>query len=192
MSPKLRKIHARLGIPDEYHETTKFICCSTPDELVSIGVDVFGRPRRLQQRAATAWFVMREHALDEGKTLQVVSAYRSAEYQAEEILRSLNKGELIEHILQKIAAPGYSEHQSGCALDLTTPGFEAVEEEFENSEAFNWLTKHTEQHGYSLSYPQDNLMVLSMNHGIGVLTKIETSLAYISKHPSEFINCSPT
>ena len=156
MSPRLRKLHTRLGIPKEYHDTTKLICYSTPDELVSIGVDVFGRPQRLQQHAATAWFAMREQAQDEGITLQVVSAYRSAEYQAEVIQRALNNGELIEHILKKVAAPGYSEHQSGCALDLTTPGFKAVEEEFEKSEAFAWLSKHAEHHGFSLSYPRDN------------------------------------
>lgn len=156
MDPKLRELHDRLGIPRTYHETTKLKCYSTPAVLVSIGDDVFGRPQRLQEQAASAWFAMREHAKSDGITLQVVSAYRSAEYQAKVIQRLLDKGEQIEQILLRVAAPGYSEHQSGCALDLTTDGFEAVEVEFEKSEAFAWLSVNAEQHGFRLSYPKDN------------------------------------
>ena len=156
MDSPLRELHARLGIPATYHETTKLACFKTPEVLVSIGNDVFGRPQRLQEHAATAWFAMREHAIKDGVTVLVVSAYRSAEYQAEVIQRSLNKGELIEHILLRVAAPGYSEHQSGRALDLTAPGFETVEEEFEESEAFAWLMESAQHHGFELSYPRNN------------------------------------
>ncbi len=156
MDQKLRELHACLGIPVTYHKKTKLACFSTPTMLVSIGDDVFGRPQRLEQRAATAWFAMREHAKSDEITLQVVSAYRSAEYQAEVIQRSLDKGDSIEQILQRIAAPGFSEHQSGRALDLTTPGYEAVEEEFEESTAFTWLTQCARQHGFELSFPRNN------------------------------------
>ena len=154
--PKLRDLHTSLGIPATYHKTTKLDCFSSPAVLVSIGADVFGRPQRLEQRAASAWFAMRDHAKSDGITLQVVSAYRSAEYQAEVIQRALDKGDRIEQILQRVAAPGFSEHQSGCALDLTTPGLEAVEEEFEESNAFTWLTKCARQHRFELSFPRDN------------------------------------
>ena len=156
MHQLLRDLHASLGIPATYHKTTKLKYFRTPAVLVSIGDDVFGRPQRLEEHAAIAWFVMREHAQADGVTLQVVSAYRSASYQAEVIQRLLDKGEPIEQILLRVAAPGYSEHQSGCALDLTTPSFEAVEEEFEQSKAFAWLTKFAQQHEFELSYPRNN------------------------------------
>lgn len=156
MDQYLRALHDSLGIPTTYHETTKLKCYSTPEELISIGDDVYGRPQRLEKHAASAWFAMRAHAKSDGITLQVVSAYRSAEYQAEVIQRVLDKGERIEQILLRIAAPGYSEHQSGCALDLTTPGFEPVEEEFEQSQAFAWLIRFAKQHRFELSYPRSN------------------------------------
>ena len=156
MDQKLRKLHASLGIPAEYYKNTKLAYFSAPTALISIGADVFGRPQRLEQTAATAWFAMREHAESDGIALQVVSAYRSAEYQAEVIQRSLDKGDQIELILQRIAAPGFSEHQSGRALDLTTPGYEAVEEEFEESNAFTWLTQYARQHGFEMSFPRNN------------------------------------
>lgn len=156
MDLSLRELHASLGIPVTYHKTTKLECFSEPKVLVAIGNDVFGRPQKLEEHAASAWFDMRGHALQDGVTLQVVSAYRSPEYQAEVIQRLLDKGEFIENILLKVAAPGFSEHQSGRALDLTAPGFEAVEEEFENSTAFAWLTEYAEQHEFQLSYPRNN------------------------------------
>lgn len=156
MNQLLRELHAKLGVPVSYAGTTKLQCYTTPDRLISIGDDVFGRPQQLAEHAATAWFAMRDHAQADGITLQVVSAYRSPTYQAEVIQRALDKGERIEQILSRVAAPGFSEHQSGCALDLTTPGFEAVEEEFERSAAFTWLGNLAQPHGFRLSYPRDN------------------------------------
>ena len=88
--------------------------------------------------------------------LQVVSAYRSVAYQ-EGILRGkLERGQAMEDILRVSAAPGYSEHHSGRALDLTTPGFTALEEEFERSDAFAWLTENAGAFAFRLSFPRDN------------------------------------
>ena len=63
-------------------------------------------------------------------------------------------------ILRVSAAPGYSEHHSGRALDITTPGYAALEEEFELSPAFAWLKKHAKTFRFRLSYPRRN------THGI--------------------------
>ena len=44
----------------------------------------------------------------------------------------------------------------GRVVDLTTPGYAALEEEFENSAAFEWLSRNAVEHGFHLSYPRDN------------------------------------
>ena len=62
----------------------------------------------------------------------------------------------MEAILKVSAAPGYSEHHSGCAIDVTTPGYKALEEPFETSPAFKWLSDNAEKFDFSLSYPQNN------------------------------------
>ena len=59
-------------------------------------------------------------------------------------------------ILQVNAAPGYSEHHGGEALDIGTPGEPPAEESFETTPAFAWLSQHAARHGFSLSYPRDN------------------------------------
>ena len=80
----------------------------------------------MDPEAANAWFAMRDDAAARDLKLQVVSAYRAVSYQASIIQNKLDKGQKIEDILKVSAAPGFSEHHSGRALDLTTPGFEPL------------------------------------------------------------------
>ncbi len=156
INESLRAYHAQLGIPHDYSETTRLHFHPTPDNLVDIGLDYYGRPQKLRADAATAWESMRVAAANDSIELLIVSAFRSPEYQVEVIRRQLDSGKSIGDILTRVAAPGFSEHHSGCALDLTTPGYEAVEEEFENSPAFTWLVEFAPIHGFKLSYPRNN------------------------------------
>lgn len=156
MATDLSAIHQNLGIPPDYTDTTLLTVQTTPTDLVSIGVDVYGRPQRLREAAARAWTAMQQQAFLAGVEIQVVSAYRSLEYQVELIQRLLAKGQTIRDILTRVAAPGYSEHQSGCALDLTTPSSEACEEEFEHTDAFRWLQQSAGEFDFYLSYARDN------------------------------------
>ena len=154
--PVIQALHERLGIPNTYKSATELECFDIPRDLVSIGVDVYGRIQQLRKPAADRWHKMVEMAAKDGIELLVVSAYRSADYQAELVQRHLDKGEAITNILRRVAAPGFSEHQSGCAVDVTSTGYEAVEEEFENSGAFTWLQDNAADFGFSLSYPRGN------------------------------------
>lgn len=156
MDSTLRAYHEQLGIPKDYAEKTRLPIQATPGKLVDIGPDCYGRPQRLRADAASAWNHMHDAAKQESIELMVVSAYRSFEYQVQVIQRQLAAGKTIDDILTRVAAPGFSEHHSGCALDLTTRGFEAVEEEFEDSPAFAWLVANAVNHGFHLSYPRDN------------------------------------
>jgi len=152
----LEALHARLGIPPDYAAR-----CSLPLQqecraLVPTEPDVFGRQPYLLREAQEAWAGMREAAASEGVVLQLVSAFRSVEYQAGLFERKLGRGERIADILAVNAAPGYSEHHSGRAIDLGTPGFAHLEEEFEHSPAFAWLCANAAAHGFRLSFPRGN------------------------------------
>ena len=145
-----------LGVPRNHGRTRKLRLQREPARLASIGLDVHGREQWLQPRAARAFAAMRERAARDGIELQIVSAFRSIEYQLGIIERKLSRGQTIDEILRVSAAPGYSEHHSGRCVDFTTPGFAALEEEFENSPAFAWLTRHASSFGFTLSYPRGN------------------------------------
>lgn len=150
----LQELHTSLGIPTSYGSQLTFF--EQPDHLISIGEDMFGRPQRLCQSAASAWHKMQNQALLDGIALQLVSAFRDYHYQAEVIKRKLSKGIQIEEILSCVAAPGFSEHHSGRAIDLSTPNSQALEEEFEHTDAFKWLKQHAEEFNFYLSYPKGN------------------------------------
>ncbi|HIE5651183.1 TPA: M15 family metallopeptidase, partial [Stenotrophomonas maltophilia] len=66
------------------------------------------------------------------------------------------RGLSVAEILKVNAAPGFSEHHSGHALDIGTPGDAPAEESFERTDAFAWLQAHARGHGFHLSYPRGN------------------------------------
>ncbi len=149
-----------LGVPSDHGRRRGLALVREPAALACIGRDIHDRMQWLAPRAARAWSRMRAAAERDRIELQVVSAFRSAEYQLGILRRKLAGGQAIDEILQVSAAPGYSEHHSGRALDLTTPGHAALEEEFENSPAFAWLESRAHEFGFRLSYPRGN------RHGI--------------------------
>jgi len=95
-------------------------------------------------------------ALADGIMLDAISGYRSHAYQMGIFQRKLQRGLDIGQILAVNAAPGFSEHHSGAALDIGTPGEPPVEESFEQTPAFAWLCKYAARFGFSLSYPRGN------------------------------------
>lgn len=145
-----------LGIPEDYGTRHLLEACEECSQLVSIGKDMFDRDQSMAPQAARAWSEMKTAAKSAGIKLQSVSAFRSVEYQAGIIQKKLDAGQTMIQILQVSAAPGYSEHHSGNALDISTPGYEPLEEEFENSPAFEWLKKSARDYGFRLSYPRNN------------------------------------
>jgi len=154
-----RKVHAlgsALGIPPDYGRSHRLALQDEARELAGIGTDVFGREQFVAPECANAWFGLRQAASDSGVEIQPVSAFRSVDYQGEIIRKKLARGLSITEVLQVSAAPGYSEHHTGQALDLTTPGFRPLEEEFEHSPAFAWLENHAGHFGFRLSFGRSN------------------------------------
>ena len=122
-----------LPLPPDYASRTGLPRQAEPALLVDAGRDAFGRRAWLQPAAARDWRRMRAAAAADGVTLQLVSAFRHAAYQTRLFERKLARGATIEQILGVNAAPGYSEHHSGRAIDLTTPGCAPAEEAFEDT-----------------------------------------------------------
>jgi D-alanyl-D-alanine carboxypeptidase len=140
----------------DYATRTKLPPQREPDLLEFAGVDAFGRRQWLAPRAARAWRALRDAARADGVEIELVSCFRHRWYQERLIRRKLARGLTLDAILAVNAAPGYSEHHSGRALDLTTPGASPAEEAFETTEAFRWLRAHAARFGFRLSYPRDN------------------------------------
>ena len=145
-----------LGIPADYGADGRPPRYADAGELVEVGPNLVGRMQRLTPDAAAAWQAMSSAAADEGVRLLIVSGFRSFDYQAELIRNKLAAGQAIDEILRVNAAPGYSQHHTGAAVDIATPGCRPLTEDFENTEAFDWLGKNAGEYGFLLSYPRAN------------------------------------
>jgi len=156
----LSGLHPRLealGIAAQaYAQRTGLSLHAEPAQLHLAGVDRYRRPLWLRRQAAQGWQRMRAQAARDGVVLDAISGYRSHDYQLGIFARKRSRGLGVEKILRVNAAPGYSEHHSGFAMDIGTPGEPPAEESFEATAAFAWLQRHAGAFGFQLSYPRDN------------------------------------
>ncbi|NUS38312.1 MAG: D-alanyl-D-alanine carboxypeptidase family protein [Lysobacter sp.] len=149
------RLHA-LGLDDGYAARTGLPLVAEPAWLALAGHDRYRRPLWLHPGAARAWSHLQSAALRDGVVLEAISGYRSHDYQLGIFERKLARGLGVDDILAVNAAPGYSEHHSGCALDIGTPGEPPAEESFERTPAFDWLGDGAAGFGFAMSYPRDN------------------------------------
>lgn len=156
----LHGLHARLaglGLDAEaYAARTGLSVVAEPAWLAHAGEDRYRRPLWLHPRAARAWSHMRADARRDGVVVEAISGYRSHDYQLGIFARKRARGLSVEEILAVNAAPGFSEHHDGRALDIGTPGEPPAEESFEHTAAFAWLQANAASHGFRMSYPRDN------------------------------------
>lgn len=151
-----RRLHA-LGLDAAaYQQSSGLALVAEPTWLAFAGLDRWRRALWLQPAAARAWISMRSDALRDDVLLDAISGYRSHDYQLGIFQRKLARGLSVDDILTVNAAPGFSEHHSGFALDIGTGDEPPAEESFERTDAFAWLTDNAGNHGFQMSYPRNN------------------------------------
>ncbi len=141
---------------DAYSARTGLALVAEPATLQFAGRDRYGRALWLTAGAARQWQRMQLAAANAGVAMDAISGYRSHDYQLGIFERKFARGLDLAQILAVNAAPGYSEHHGGEALDIGAPGEAPAEEHFEDSAAFAWLQANAADFGYTLSYPRDN------------------------------------
>jgi len=155
---RITKALLELGLPisllTNYHLPSYEEC----QDLVAIGPDMFGREQQMDRTAAAQWSALRIAAKRAGVILSIVSAFRSLDHQKQIIARKLASGQSIEEILRVSALPGFSEHHTGRAVDIGTPGNPPLTEAFEKTSAFAWLNQHAHEFHFHLSYPRNNTL----------------------------------
>ena len=156
----LDRLHSRLdalGLDAEgYGERTGLPLVAEPDWLALAGRDRYLRPLWLHPDAARAWSHLQAAARRDDVLLEAISGYRSHDYQLGIFQRKQARGLGVEEILSVNAAPGFSQHHSGLALDIGTPGEPPAEESFERTTAYAWLDANAEGYDFTMSYPRDN------------------------------------
>jgi D-alanyl-D-alanine carboxypeptidase len=150
-----------LGISSDVLAGQRLPYCPVAQEVIIAEIEAQGRKHLLVPDAARAWQAMKLAAGEDGIVLEMVSGFRTIEDQTAIIREKLERNMPMKTILTLSAPPGYSEHHTGRAVDINTPGCEEREEPFEHTEAFRWLTQHAHRFGFSLSYPRGNALGFS-------------------------------
>lgn len=128
------------------------------DDYVPDLVYVCGSGERLDRKVAEHYEKMYNDALKEGINLTPCSGYRS--YERQEINYN-NKVSFYESqgysnkdakvkAATIIMPPGSSEHNLGYAMDIV-----CVDEWFEDTAEFKWLTENAADYGFIMRYPKD-------------------------------------
>lgn len=99
-----------------------------------------------------AFIKMFNAAKEEGMNLILNSGYRSyADQKA--VYEDFDKNYGEEYADNYAARAGYSEHQTGLAYDIVSPG--TMGEDFDKTEEFEWLQDNAHKYGFILRYPKD-------------------------------------
>lgn len=117
----------------------------------SVEENIYMRPE-----AASALEALFEGAAEAGLTLYATSGYRS--YSTQKAIFDRKTAERGEQAANRsVAKPGYSEHQTGLAMDIegeTTLGTGLTEAFGESPEGI-WVAEHCHEYGFIIRYPKD-------------------------------------
>lgn len=128
-----------------------------PLELANIAENyLYDKLKPQQFHAAALPFLermLKQASLD--LSIKIVSGYRSFGTQS-----TLKNGYLVTYgsgANQFSADQGYSEHQLGTAVDITTDDLKpSLDVKFEETPTFVWLNNNAFKYGFILSYPKNN------------------------------------
>lgn len=127
-----------------------------PTSLVKANVDLIPgdnlEEQQLRGEAAAAAESLFKAAEEAGLNLVMASGYRSAQLQ-EVIFNGYVARDGLKAASKYSARPGTSEHQTGLAMDITTPGQECyLETCFGNTPEGRWLKQNAHKYGFHLRY----------------------------------------
>lgn len=149
-------VNKRRALPRDY----------TPEDLRYPDVKLRSSSTELQLRddAATALERMAAAAQKAGVPIMLASGYRSFSLQEAVYNRYVSQdGETAAN--RYSAKPGYSEHQTGLAADLSgTDGVCVIEDCFADTKTAKWLAKNAHTYGYILRYAPGKESVVGYNY----------------------------
>lgn len=106
-------------------------------------------------------------ALNDNITLKINNAYRSKDEQAQIFESKMNayenegytKEKAYEQTTLTVQVPGYSEHETGLAIDFSNEGHYD-----ENEKMWEWLKNNAYKYGFILRYPEDKYEITKINY----------------------------
>ena len=131
------------GLPSDY----------TPSDLVTVS-NSGEHNAQMRAPAAQAFEQMVAAASQQGFILNACSAFRSYDYQSGLYYNGVN-GYGVEYADRYWTRPGFSEHQTGLAVDIRMDNDTSDLDAVRYNSHYPWLLKHMHEYGFILRYPDD-------------------------------------
>lgn len=146
---KLILVDSKIALPGDYQP-----------QIVSYG------GIQMDQRIEPYFLDMKAAAAKENITLWLSDGYRSADAQEKLFQREVDRqrssglaqSAAEEAAQQTVSKPGYSEHNTGLALD-----FNGGDDAFATTDAYEWLQKHAAEYGFILRFPEEKESVTGVS-----------------------------
>ena len=122
-----------------------------PNNLETISINYARSNMRLVSSAKNAFEEMAQAAEKDGLKIIAMSTYRSYNYQQNLYNRYVKKDGK-EKADTYSARPGYSEHQTGLAVDICNETEDYTN--FESTQEFVWMNNNAHNYGFILRYPK--------------------------------------
>jgi zinc D-Ala-D-Ala carboxypeptidase len=165
VSPAANKIFSKQEIQQATAGEPKFGYLpypeGNPNEMIAIASYSKQEDQEFEQLAPDAGLALMkliEAAQKDGIWIIPISGFRSTADQEKLFNDQIQRSGSPEAAAKQIAPPGYSEHQTGYAVNLgdgRSPK-QALTVEFAKTDAFQWLTLHAQEYGFELSFPENN------------------------------------
>jgi D-alanyl-D-alanine carboxypeptidase len=154
-------IHSNLSIPKNYEKEYGLSVQHEAKNIQKTGVSPDGEVIFLEGTIKEKWIRIKHLAHSDGINLYAKSGYRSIFRQASIIRKRIAYGESLDKVLSWIAAPGYSEHHTGHAVDVGSTESYQTEKLFKETKAHKWLEEHKETFGITKTYSKDSEVIVS-------------------------------
>lgn len=122
-----------------------------PENIIAVSNQYAYGNNSITEETFNAFKNMFYAAKKEDLTLIITSSYR--DYETQDKLWNQYAYTYGDDYADSVSArAGYSEHQSGYAIDIVT--YNSVMNDFEETDEFKWLQKHAHEYGFILRYPK--------------------------------------
>ena len=150
---KAENLNTNLILVNKYNYLTEDYI---PENLEPIDIAYARSGMQLVREAKEAFETLSEDAKKEGKNIIAMSSYRSYDYQVN-LYDNYVATDGKEAADTYSARAGYSEHQTGLAVDVYNKVLPYTS--FEETEEFNWMQENAYKYGFILRFPKDKVNI---------------------------------
>ena len=150
---KAENLNTNLILVNKYNYLTEDYI---PENLEPIDIAYARSGMQLVREAKEAFETLSEDAKKEGKNIIAMSSYRSYDYQVN-LYNNYVATDGKEAADTYSARAGYSEHQTGLAVDVYNKVLPYTS--FEETEEFNWMQENAYKYGFILRFPKDKVNI---------------------------------